>query len=465
MTTPEMPVVLILDLADENPVADSMVLDHVPAGDSAPTILRATDFGAKRTRRGTPIDWPGTIRAIDQMVVAARGHESASTPCRYWVAGRAGLPAFVHLGYRLSVKARVTLVNPRDSGAIDVLALDGDAPPDATYFRRSPWPIKPVATRGRAPLIVSCAIHSGLEISAHDVEQTLSSDGDAILAAVEAQATTALDATTVLVAIRELRQATSELRTWYPRCDALAVVVAGPVTLAFIVGRMINPHYFPDLRVLQHRHNQYAVAYETGGQMKTILFLASSPVTMTPLALDQEAREIRAEIARAGRRDWFEFHTRWAAQPLDILRELRSLKPAVLHFSGHGNRGGLFFQDSNGDPHQIEPAALAGAIAAAGSMVKVVVLNACFSDTLVAELLTHVGCVIGTTGAIPDDTARAFAIGLYGALADGDSVPSAFRNGKAAISLLRLDGGEQYQIALRDDEDEADLVLAPTQRP
>jgi hypothetical protein len=60
VTTPEIPVVLILDLADKNPIVDSMVLDHVPAGDSAPTILRATDFGATRTRSGTPIDWPGT---------------------------------------------------------------------------------------------------------------------------------------------------------------------------------------------------------------------------------------------------------------------------------------------------------------------------------------------------------------------------------------------------------------------
>jgi CHAT domain/SMODS-associated and fused to various effectors sensor domain len=462
VTTPELPVVLILDLADENPIADSMVLDFVPAGDRAPAVLHATEFGAKRSRRGTPIDWPSTISAIDQMVSAARRHETAGTPCRYWVAGRAGLPAFVHLGYRLSVKARVTLVNPRDSGATDVLALDGEPPPDTTYFRRSAWPHRPVATRGRAPLIVSCALHSGLEISAHDVEQSLSHGGDAILPAVEAQATTALDTTSVLVAIRELRQATSELRTWYPRCDALAVMIAGPATLAFIVGRMINPHYFPDLQVFQHRHNQYTLAYEIGGRMKSILFLASSPITMTRLALDQEAREIRAEIARAGRRDWFEFHTREAAQPLDILRELRSLKPVVLHFSGHGNSGGLFFQDGNGRPHQIDPAALTDALAAAGSMVKVVVLNACFSAALVAELLTQVGCVIGTTGKIPDDAAKAFAIGFYGALADGDSVPSAFRNGNSAISLLRLNGGP-YQIALRDGQDEADFVLAPTQ--
>src|SRR5262245_36953384 len=37
-------------------------------------------------------------------------------------------------------------------------------------------------------------------------------------------------------------------------------------------------------------------------------------------------------------RDRFEFVTRWAVQPLDLLHHLRKLKPAVVHFSGHGTR-------------------------------------------------------------------------------------------------------------------------------
>src|SRR5215470_11626881 len=53
----------------------------------------------------------------------------------------------------------------------------------------------------------------------------------------------------------------------------------------------------------------------------TILFLAANPRGSDPLALDREAREIHVELERSGYRDQFEFVTRWAVEPLDLLRE------------------------------------------------------------------------------------------------------------------------------------------------
>src|SRR5215813_8018310 len=67
-----------------------------------------------------------------------------------------------------------------------------------------------------------------------------------------------------------------------------------------------------------------------------ILFLAASPIDTGRLALDREARSIHVELKRSGYRDRFDFVTRWAAEPLDLLRELRELKPTVVHFAGHG---------------------------------------------------------------------------------------------------------------------------------
>src|SRR3954470_8522882 len=69
-----------------------------------------------------------------------------------------------------------------------------------------------------------------------------------------------------------------------------------------------------------------------------ILFLAANPRDTGRLALDQEARSIHLELKRSGYRDRFDFVTRWAAEPLDLLRELRELKPTIVHFSGHGAR-------------------------------------------------------------------------------------------------------------------------------
>lgn len=134
----------------------------------------------------------------------------------------------------------------------------------------------------------------------------------------------------------------------------------------------------------------------------TILFLAANPSGSTPLALDREARAIHVELERAGDRDRFEFVTRWAVEPLDLLRELRKLRSTVVHFSGHGQRaagpasagasgshapgsaqpsnvntaGGLYFQAADGRPQLVSASAIEQTFAAAGSSVRVVVLNA-----------------------------------------------------------------------------------------
>src|SRR5262245_44319157 len=70
----------------------------------------------------------------------------------------------------------------------------------------------------------------------------------------------------------------------------------------------------------------------------TVLFLAANPIGTDRLCLDEEARAIHDELQRSGQRDRVELVTRWAIQPLDLLRELRKLRPTVVHFSGHGSR-------------------------------------------------------------------------------------------------------------------------------
>src|ERR1700733_7095009 len=117
-----------------------------------------------------------------------------------------------------------------------------------------------------------------------------------------------------------------------------------------------------------------------------ILFLATNPEMPGRRALDQEARAIHVELSRSGFRDSFELVTRWAAEPLDLLRELRKLKPTVVHFCGHGSpadgttQQGLSFQGADGRTQLVSAEALEQTFDAAGSSVKLVVLNACYSE-------------------------------------------------------------------------------------
>jgi hypothetical protein len=194
----------------------------------------------------------------------------------------------------------------------------------------------------------------------------------------------------------------------------------------------------------------------------TILFLAANPDGTDARALDQEARAIQEELERSGSRDCFAFETRWAARPLDLVRELRKLKPTVVHFSGHGGEGGLFFQNPTGQAQLVSTAAFAATFGAAGASVRLVVLSACYSEAQAEALLAHVGCIVGMSSAIHHHTTKTFAVGFYGGLGDGESVEVAFRQGRAAISLEGLSDSDQPQLRVHEQVDASRLVLGGT---
>lgn len=160
-----------------------------------------------------------------------------------------------------------------------------------------------------------------------------------------------------------------------------------------------------------------------------ILFLAANRRDTETRALDHEARAIYLELELSGYGDRFEFVTRWAAERLDLLRELRKLKPTILHFSGH----------------VVTPEAFAQTLEAIGPSVTLVVLNACYTASIAKALLARVDsvdCVVGTSAGIRDDAARTFAIGFYGGLGEHESNRAAFKQGTAAILLAGLPGAD-----------------------
>jgi formylglycine-generating enzyme required for sulfatase activity len=217
---------------------------------------------------------------------------------------------------------------------------------------------------------------------------------------------------------------------------------------------------------------------------QTILFLAADPLGIDQLALDREARAVQLELERSGFRNSFEFVTQWAAEPLDLLRTLRKLKPTMVHFSGHGSpagaagdnnrhrvsggdsapldeqQHGLFFQSADGRAQLVSTVALQEAFGAAGASVKLVVLNACYSETQATALLAHVDCVVGMRGSVDAAAARSFSIGFYGGLGDGESIGAAYMQGCAAISLEGRSESDRPQLKVRSSVDASQLILA-----
>jgi hypothetical protein len=213
-----------------------------------------------------------------------------------------------------------------------------------------------------------------------------------------------------------------------------------------------------------------------------VLFLAANPSRRQRLALDREVRAIEMELRRA-RVQGFEFVTRWDVQPYDVRHDLHKLKPTVVHISSHGyqngtcespsvdagdgldhpteaHRHGLVLQGHGGQAQIVSTAALNEAVAAAEGSVKLVMLNACYSDVRAEALLAHVDCVIRMSGTVHDDAAMNFAIGFYGSLGEGKSVAAAYKQGLAAVSTEGMRHGEGPQLSARDGVDVDQLVLA-----
>jgi hypothetical protein len=156
-----------------------------------------------------------------------------------------------------------------------------------------------------------------------------------------------------------------------------------------------------------------------------ILFLAANPAGMTALRLDEEARAIQDELRYASHRDQFEFVTRLAARPMDLLRALREVKPSIVHFAGHAGTDGIYLMRDDGQPAHVTRDALRETFGAAGRSVQIVVLNGCSTDETAEALCELVPASVGTSAAIGDDAARAFGIGFYGALASSESAAQA----------------------------------------
>jgi hypothetical protein len=166
-----------------------------------------------------------------------------------------------------------------------------------------------------------------------------------------------------------------------------------------------------------------------------VLFLASSPVDQDSLKIDRECRDIKEQLNLVkDKKVVLDFEHAWAARTDQIQTEILNSKPEVLHFSGHGGPGELVFEDHNGWTKTVSGEALAQLIALCPT-IKIVLLNACYTESIAKLVSPHVSAVIGCEVSISDEAATQFTRAFYRALAHGHDVGTAFALGKNEISL------------------------------
>ncbi|MCW5807212.1 MAG: CHAT domain-containing protein [Deltaproteobacteria bacterium] len=167
-----------------------------------------------------------------------------------------------------------------------------------------------------------------------------------------------------------------------------------------------------------------------------ILFLAANPANTPPIRLGEEARDIAHHLRVATHRDAFDLETRWAVRPDDVLLELNEHSPTVVHFSGHGDGApGILLQDAIGNARPVDATVLRQLFKTMKGQIRIVVLNACFSDEQAEAIAEVIDIVVGMRAAIDDGSARRFAAAFYRGLAFGATIENAFDQGRLAIAL------------------------------
>ena len=191
-----------------------------------------------------------------------------------------------------------------------------------------------------------------------------------------------------------------------------------------------------------------------------ILFLASNPDDETPLRLDEEMRAIEEKINASEHRNALDLVSRWATRPDDLLQHLNTHRPTVVHFSGHGGKAGeLVLMDDSRHSKTVSPQALRALFLVLKDNIRLVVLNACYSEPQAKAIAEVIDCVIGMNDAIGDEAAIKFAASFYRAVGFGRSVKDAFEQSRVSLMLEGIPEENIPVLILRSGVDPASVYL------
>ena len=114
----------------------------------------------------------------------------------------------------------------------------------------------------------------------------------------------------------------------------------------------------------------------------------------------------------------------------------------------------------------VSSAALADLFKVLKDNIRVVVLNACYSEEQAQAIVEEIDFVVGMADSIEDEAARVFAAAFYRGLAFGRSVQTAFDLGVNELKLRALKDDEDVPLLLiRDGVDGASVTLVSAAPP
>ncbi|BCJ73811.1 hypothetical protein CS0771_33550 [Catellatospora sp. IY07-71] len=179
------------------------------------------------------------------------------------------------------------------------------------------------------------------------------------------------------------------------------------------------------------------------------------------LRLGEEDRTIRECVRRSRHRDEIQLVVRHATTVDDVRRALLDDEFSIVHFSGHGTRTGLLFEDSHGARYIPPQDALADLLAAYAPPLECVVLNACYSLNQGEFVSLGLRFTVAMEKPISDAAAITFSEAFYDSIGAGKGVEFSYEQGLVA---LRLAGSREHTtpVLLRQGETWRSPASVPT---
>lgn len=158
-----------------------------------------------------------------------------------------------------------------------------------------------------------------------------------------------------------------------------------------------------------------------------LLFLSALPNGMDPLRIDREIRNILETQTLSSRKTkLFHLEDKGSVRITEIHRHILRFKPDMVHFSGHGDAGGILLEDQNGEMVPVSGQELADLFDILEQKIRCLVLNACESSLNAQPIAKRIGVVVVWAGMVPDSAAIVFSTHFYEGLAWGLTPRRAF---------------------------------------
>ena len=171
---------------------------------------------------------------------------------------------------------------------------------------------------------------------------------------------------------------------------------------------------------------------------KTVLMFFAAPIDQSALDLDAEKMEVEAALKGINKPVCeIDIVSVDRAKSEDIHSKILMSSPDVLHFSGHGNKDGLAFENPNSRTSMAVGTNLLKLCSLYKDSIKCVVLNSCYSKMIFEKLPHEIPIMIGCSEGVGDYAAQRFSVNFYSALKGGREYVTAFR---AAIEQMKLQG-------------------------